>query len=150
MPDSNPDLSAAIKLHLQASTAIEAAYTGIKILHEWPRGNDKIVVPPYKTLILIQTGRGGRGDIGLGLQEERVDLMCYGSNRIEAYNLWRKLDWYLLPKDRSRKTHFHYANTRVKVIARESGPLRLTDADAQDWPYCFAPYIFIYDGVPTS
>lgn len=145
MPTLLPDLSAAIKLYLADSTDI-VAITSTRIYQEWPTGNDKIIVPPFtgKSCILIKTGVGGPGDIGLSLQDERVDLCCYGTNRNNSYILWRTLHAYLFPPGQRQTTSFTKANCRVHTIFQEGGPLRLIDANQADWPYVSCPYIFRY------
>ncbi len=156
-----PDLGAAILVYLKLDTPDDDGLVGltynttngenrINIFLEWPSGKNKpIEVPPFRNCIIINTGRGGEGDIGIGLQSERVDIHCYGLTRRDAYQLWRRLDWYLCPPDRSRKTNFVAAHTNVQRIVREGGPIRLVDPSRADWPYVVGTYIFTYNGVPV-
>jgi hypothetical protein len=147
-PNKGPDLAAAIKLQLTDSTDI-AAFGIEGIYTEWPKKDKQIIVPEYKNCIMINSGVGGRGDVGSSLQEERVDLFCYGTNKLNAYLLWRFMDWWLYPQDRSRSCNFLKAHCRVYKVQRESGPLRLVDPDIIGWHYTMAPYIFTFSGVPT-
>ena len=88
-----PDLGAAIMLHLKASSDIMTLVTN-RIYLEWPSG---LAVPTaegkFLNAILIQSGRGGPGEIGSGIQDERVDIMCFGANKKTAYDIWRVVDW---------------------------------------------------------
>lgn len=155
-----PDLGAALLVYLRADNVDDDGLVGLtadglkaRIYLEWPKDKaNEIVVPPFKNCILIQTGRGGDGDIGLGLQVERVDIHCYGLTRRDAYQLWRRLDWYLVPPDRSRKVSVTVdsAHTRIHKFEREGGPNRLIDSTMSDWPYVVASYLVTYSGVPIS
>jgi hypothetical protein len=155
-----PDLAAALLVYLRADNVHDDGLVGLtadglkaRIYLEWPSDkNNEIIVPPFRNCIIISTGRGGQGDIGLGLQEERVDIYCYGISRRDAHQLWRRLDWYLIPPDRSRKVSVTVdsAHVRIHTIVREGGPIRLVDPDRSNWPYTVGSYLITYSGVPVG
>lgn len=146
MATALPDLGAAVMLQLKASAEIMTLVTN-RIYLEWPAN---LIVPDaegkYLNAILISSGKGGPGDIGLTVQDERVDIMCFGANRKTAYDIWRAVDWYLLGHAGNVKTSFTRANCRVMTAAREGGPLRLVEPDMGNWPYTMGPYRFKYTG----
>lgn len=150
MADEIANLGKAIRTYLRSSAVLASApYLGsnAKIYLGFPRDKDnQLTVPTFSDMIVIMTGRGGRGDIGLGFQEERVDIMCYGTTETKCKSIWRAMENYFLPIDADvrRKTYFRVENCQVSMVAREGGPLTLTDPDAANWPYTMAPYIFTY------
>lgn len=150
MPDSSPDIGAAVMLYIRACSPLISAFNPLVILN-WPdKPATQIKVPPYKNVVYISTGVGGPGDIGLGMYQSRIDIQCYGVDRKTAYDMYRMVDYYLLPPNERVKTSFIYANCRVKKVEREGGFLRLVDADAANWNYTTAPYIFTFDLTPVS
>lgn len=151
-----PDLGAAIRDYLKESTVLQDAdhlNSTTSIYVDWPRDRNNsvsITVPPFKNVIIILPGRGGRGEIGLGQQEERVDIQCYGDGPAKAYKIWRALDFYLNPINVRRKTSFTRRGCQVNYIIREGGPLRLVDNTASDWPFYSSTYLFCYSGAIVS
>lgn len=154
MADELANLGVAIRTYLRESTVLASApYLGsnTKIYIGFPESKDSpLVVPPYQDLIVIETGRGGRGDIGMGFQEERVDIFCYGQTEAKCKSIWRALENYFAPVGVRRKTSFTRGNCQVSIVTREGGPLTLNDPDKADWPYTWAPYLFQYNGTPIS
>lgn len=142
-------LSDAILLYLRESADI-AALVSSRISVDYPTGIDKVVMPPYQNYVMIFVGRGGQGDVGLALQDERVDLRCFGTNALVAYQIWRTLDYYLINPTARVATSFTRANTRVLVPSREGGPLRLSDPSMNNWPFTQGSYRFLYSGIPDS
>jgi hypothetical protein len=144
------NLGVAIRTYLRESTTLaHADYLGSndRITVDWPADKaDPIKVPRFQNRIIILAGRGGPGDVELGIQVERVDIACYGSNAGQCYKIWRALDFYLNPIGVRRKTSFTRNGCQVNTIVREGGPLRLVDPDAANWPYTVATYLFNYNG----
>lgn len=153
MVDEIPNLGAAIRTYIRESTVlISAPYLGsnTKISIGFPRDKDnKITVPTFSDLIVIMTGRGGRGDIGLGRLEERVDFLCYGQDEAKCKKIWRALYAYLFQVSLDRKkTYFTRNQCQVNKLTLEGGPLTLTDPDAADWPYTVGTVLFEYCAFP--
>lgn len=142
-----PDLAGAINSYLRASTAI-AAQMGASSGNISTIRQDAWTLPGYA--VLIQAGRGGAGELDYGpIQDERVDLTCYGPDARTAHLLWRTVHAYLLPPDLAHAVGFVAASTRVLAIYQEAGPLRLVDPDT-GWSYTTTPYRFRYSAVPVS
>lgn len=148
MADELANIGLCLRTYLRESNVlISVDYLGSanNILLDLPKDRTRNV-PPYSNMVIIYVGRGGQGDIGLGQQQERVDICCYGVNANQAAKIWRAVDFYLNPLGVRRKTSFTRDNCQVNSILREGGPLRLTDPDAADWPYTIASYIVNYNG----
>lgn len=147
-----PDVGAAILQYLKDSEDItDPSIVGSNIFLGWPEKDRAITIPTNATnfinLILIEAKRGGPGDIGLGLIAQRVTFKCYGVNKLQASNIWRVLDYYLMKPDGRTKTSFTKASTIVNKIEQESGPNELTDVSAANWPFVEASYIVTYVGI---
>lgn len=151
MPTLLPDLANAIKKHIADSVDV-VAITSTRLYLQWPTGNNKIVVPPFtgQSCILIESGLGGPGPVGSSLIDERVDLRCYGTDRMNAYLLWRTLHAYLFPPNERRTTSFTKDGCRVHTIFHEGGPLRLVDEGMSNWQFCMGSYIFRYSSVVVT
>lgn len=151
MVDELPNLGIAIRDYIRESTVlISVDYLGSvnNITVGWPGDkNNPINVPPFQDRIIINTGRGGQGDIGLGLQQERVDIDCYGKTEAKANQIWRALDFYFFPVNTRRKTSFTRKGCQVNKIQREGGALKLVDESSANWPYTHATYIFTYNSL---
>lgn len=147
---ANP--AAALRTYLRECTPLVTLVgTAQRIIVEWPDDKDNpFNVPPYINLVVIMPGRGGRGELGLGQQETRMDIFCYGERRVVANQIWRTLDFYLNPIGVRRRTSFTRNNCQVNSIIREGGDIRLTDPDSADWPYTLGTYILNYNGQVRS
>lgn len=155
MPDELANHALALRTYLRESTVLaSASYLGSnqKIYTGLPRDKEnKLSAPPFTDMIVIMPGRGGRGDIGLGQEEDRVDIYCYGSDAFKCMKLWRALDAYLLPRfGPERKFSFTRNNCQVNFLLREGGPLELTDPDAANWPYTLGTYLVNYNAKPKA
>lgn len=147
---ATPDLGAAIMLHLRACAELVSAISNNdRIFLEWPKG---LVVPTpegkFINCILIETGKGGPGDIGLALIDERVTIKCYGANRKTANDIYRIMHSYLMRLDERTVTSFKRANCSVRIVFSESTGLRLNDPTAANWDFVEAAYIFRYSAIP--
>ena len=149
---ADPDLGAAIMQHMRACTELVTEVGTIqRIFLEWPKD---LVVPTtegkYLNCVLIETGKGGPGDIGLSLKDERVTIKYYGANRMVANNLYRLGNSYLIPPGERTISSFKRANCSVKTVFSEGVGLRLRDPDASNWHFVEASYIFRYSRIPIS
>lgn len=155
MVDLRPDIAAAVLAYTKDSADLtQANMAGSNIFLEWPTKNDVLTIPTspdnFLNVILIESKRGGAGDIGGGLFESRVIYKVYGKNKLQASNMWGALDYYLMKPDGRTQTSFTRASTNVKVITQEGGPQELYDPDASGWPYIVQAYLFLYSGVKVS
>lgn len=152
MADESPDIGAAIRDYLKDSTVlidVNHLSTPNNIYVGLPKKNGQLTVPRFTDFISVITGRGGQGEIGLSLFEERIDIYCYGSNEAKCKRIARALMWYIHPQDVRRSSSFIRKNCRVYDMTLEGGPLTLTDPDAADWPYTTVTYIAKYSLVPV-
>lgn len=154
MSDELSNLGIALRTYIRESTVlITAPYVGStqNISVGFPVSiTSPKNVPPYQNIIVIMTGRGGRGDIGLAQVEERVDFFCYGKSDADCKKVARALIQYFNPLDVRRKTSFTRAECQVNTLVQEAGTNSLTDPDAADWPYTLVTYIVNYCGVPKT
>ena len=149
---ATPDLGAAILIRMRDCTDLVTAIgSSQRIFLEWPKG---LVVPDstgkFLNCLLIETGKGGQGYIGLGLIEERVTLKFYGANRKTANDLYRIGNSYLIQPTERVTSSFRAANCRVNIVEAENQGLRLEDPSASKWPFVEASYIFTYGAIPLS
>lgn len=146
MATAIPDIAAALLLRLKSFSAVTTLATG-GILLTWPKKADGSLafdVPPFKRLILIQTGRGGPGELPSARMGERFDLLCYGTDERTANELWRTVHYAICPPMGSgRANGFTLAGCHVNNVQMEGGPNRLIDPDT-GWPYCQASYVADY------
>ncbi len=136
-----PDVAGAVIGHLLASSEIAAlAGTRISAVRQasWN-------LPAYA--VLVEPGRGGF-PVDPPLEDERMDVRCYGPNAKAANDLWRLVNAYLLRHDRGPAS-FRSATCAVADVVREGGPLRLLDGDGL-WPCTVASYHILYSGVPLA
>lgn len=142
-----PDLTAAVLLRVRSFSDVTALCPAARIRPEWPRkasGDLDIVVPPYLYFILINTGRGGPGELPGGRLGERVDISCYGPDARTAMLLWRTLQYNLCPPVGSgRRNGFTLADCSVNALSLEGGPTRLVDPDT-GWSYVVGSYLADY------
>lgn len=150
---ANADIGAAIMLRLKSCTELTTGYTASRIFLEWPK-NPPLVVPTtdgkYLSCILIETGKGGRGNIGSGLREERVDVKYYGANRKTANDMYRLGTSFLVPPTERVKSSFVLAGCSVAYILEEGVGAPLNDPGAANWPYTLGTYIVTYRSIPVS
>jgi hypothetical protein len=148
--DEIANYGVAIRTFLRESSVLASApYLGsnTKIYVGFPTDkNNQLTVPPFSNMVVILPSRGGPGDVGLGQQESRIDIRCYGSDEIQSKKIWRALDYYLYPLDTRRATAFTRNNCQINWIIRESAEWTLTDSDAANWPFTMAAYIVNYNG----
>lgn len=137
------DLGKSIQLKLKDNTDFTDVGVSTRIYVGWPKNNE-LKVPPFQNAIIIETGRGGRGDLGLGLIEERVDIRCYGTSDLKAHEVWRTLHMYIIKPLYDGKISFTKGQTRVYKVEAEGAPNRLIDNTQADWPFTLCTYIFTY------
>jgi hypothetical protein len=140
-----PDAFAAIMLQLRADSYILTLTEG-RIADE--------VKPPWgftaeraKYAIVVLGPRGGPGEIGLGMYDERYDIVVYGPTSRNASDFTRYVRAYLVPYDQTIANGFKQANTDVRIVREEAAPTKLRDP-ATRWPYLTLPLRIIYDGKP--
>jgi hypothetical protein len=147
MATAIPDLAAAVKLRLASFSAITALVASNRILLTWPKKSDgslSFQVPPFPYLIMIETGRGGPGELPASRMGERIDISCYGPDERTANLLWRTVHFALCPPMGSARSNgFTLASCQVNTLQLEGGPNRLIDPDL-GWPYCQASYLADY------
>lgn len=146
-----PDLAGALRAYLRSIPAI-VDLVADRVWIGWPRGPDgalRIVVPPYLSAILIESGRGGAPEPETPYLTERVDLSCLGPSEADAHLLWRTLDAYLIDPRRQRPTTIRAANTLISGITQETGPYRAPDPPT-GWPRTWATYQVRYCAIPLS
>jgi hypothetical protein len=152
MATAIPDIAAALKLRIASFAAVTSIVPSTGILLNWPKQADgtlafKVPDPtsgkfPYK--ILIQTGRGGPGELPAARMGERIDVFCYGPDERTANLLWRTVHYALCPPMGSSRTNgFTLAGCQVNTLQMEAGPNRGFDADT-GWPFCQASYLADY------
>lgn len=152
MADEISNVGLALRTYTRESTVlISAEYLGStqNITNGYPKTmlEFKRSVPPFLNNIVIMTGRGGPGDVGLAQQEERIDFFCYGSSETQCKKIARALIEYINPQSVRRKTSFTRNNCQVNKLIQEGGPLTLPDPDAADWPYTLVTYMVNYNSV---
>lgn len=152
MAVETPDLGICLRTYLRESTTLASSSyldSATRIFVGFPRDKDnKLTVPEFTNMIVILPGKGGQGDIGLAQRSERVDFCCYGSSEAQAYKIWRALAFYLNPIGIRRKTYFTRNSCQVNTIIEESGPLKLVDPDAANWPYTLSSWIVNFNAEP--
>lgn len=154
MADETANAPVALRTYLRESTVLaSASYLGSNnnIFIGWP--NDRtlpIDVPPFRNIIVIESGRGGAGDIGLGRRQDRVDIKCYGVDERECKKIDRALVAYLNPESVGvrAKSGFSRSGCQINWILQEGGPNSLVDKDAANWPYTVSSWIIDYNGEP--
>lgn len=153
MVDEAPDIGAALRDYLKDSTVlVDANHVGSanNIYVGMPSKNGTLFVPNYSNFIAIITGRGGPGNIGLGLYDERIDIFCYGEDERRCKRIAGAVRMYIEPQDIVRRTSFTRKSCNVYVLMLEGGPNTLTDPDIAYWPYTVLTYRVKYNSVPVT
>lgn len=146
-----PDLAGALRAYLRSLTSLTDV-VGDRVWIGWPRSPDgtlRVVVPPFVSAILIESGRGGGPEGDAPYLLERVDLSCLGPTEEAAHALWRQLDGYVVDPKRRRSSVIRAANTLITGIEHETGPYRMPDPPT-GWPRTWASYLVRYCALPLS
>lgn len=90
---------------------------------------------------------GGPGQIGQGRHQTRLDVWCYGSNALEAVNLWRVVHPALCPEIGSGVRGWLASGCRVVDVVQDADPIPSDDLEV-GWSVLVTPYLLTwYEGV---
>ena len=92
---------------------------------------------------------GGRGQLGAGQHETRVDLWCMGANERDAVNLWRTVQPALCPLPGDRIIGWTASGCRVTDIRQDADPIPADDLEV-GWSIIVTPYVLTWRELPTS
>lgn len=90
---------------------------------------------------------GGRGQLGAGRYESRVDVWCMGGNERDALLVWRTLHAALCPIDGS-VIGWTASNCRVTDVVQDAAPIPGDDLEV-GWSVLVAPYVLTWRELPA-
>ena len=92
---------------------------------------------------------GGRGQLGAGRHETRVDVWCMGSNERNAINLWRTVHAVLCPLTGDGVIGWTAAGCRVTDVVQDADPIPGDDLEI-GWSVVVTPYLLVWRELPAS
>jgi hypothetical protein len=90
---------------------------------------------------------GGRGQLGAGRHETRVDVWTMGANERDAVTLWRTVHPSLCPSDGS-VIGWTAANCRVTDVVQDAGSIPGDDLEV-GWSVIVTPYVLTWREMPA-
>jgi hypothetical protein len=126
---SAADPTLAIAAYLKAQKVIDEAVEGRIFRPDLPQGED-IHMP--RACVLVRPAGGGQlfGRDYLGVMDSRIDIVCYGSTRLEAENIGREVQ---LALKNLRRSTWEKVSVRWARIA--GGPASAIDPTTL-WALC--------------
>lgn len=92
---------------------------------------------------------GGRGALGAGRHETRVDVWCMGANERDAITLWRTLHPLLAPNTGDGIVGWTASGCRVTDVRQDADPIPADDLEV-GWSVIVTPYVLTWRELPAS
>lgn len=101
---------------------------------------------PSTAIVLKRAG--GRGALGVGRHETRVDVWCMAREQRDAVGLWRELHPRLCPVTGDAIVGWTASQCRVTDVRQDADPIPAEDLEV-GWAVLVTPYLVYWQEAPV-